>query len=270
MRANRVVLTLLAMCTTLCVLTPAVAQAQPVNPCTLADFGLPGEASQFNPVASGDSVYLKTRLKAGRSYVGLAWAPIGGGPLGEDSADLSIDYFTDDTCTTAAATVAVLPATAEPSLIVAGHAGAQVSIIPTTTGTFYIRIHNNAPTQTLLKTMIFETTIFSPWWFTGGTNQAYVEVRNNSSHTVAAQLTAFRPDGTVCGTSNLSIAGDGNAAVDIGALGTCRAAVSGSAQLAFQGMPGGLTANITTIDVTSGTSFDSPFTPRMVWSMLNR
>ena len=64
-----------------------------------------------------------------------------------------------------------------------------------------------------------------------------------------------------------SCAGDGNTAVDLGALGTCRASVSGSAQIAFQG---GVTANITTIDVTLGTSFDSPFTPRMVWSLLDR
>ena len=42
MRAHRVVLMLVAVCTVLCVLTPAVAQAQPVNPCTLADFGLVG------------------------------------------------------------------------------------------------------------------------------------------------------------------------------------------------------------------------------------
>jgi hypothetical protein len=118
--------------------------------------------------------------------------------------------------------------------------------------------------------MVFETTIFSPWWFAGGTNQAYGEVRNNSGDTVAATLTAFRPNGTVCGTTNLTIAGDGNTAVDIGALGTCRASVSGSAQIAFQGAPGGVTANITTIDVTLGTSFDSPFSPRMVWSLLDR
>ena len=270
MRAHRVVLMLVAVCTVLCVLTPAVAQAQPVNPCTLADFGLLGEASTFNGVASGDSVYLKARLRAGRSYVAIAWAPIGGGPLGEDDADLSIDYFTDNTCTTAATTVSVLAATAEPSVAVPGHTGAQVSIIPTTSGPVYIRIHNNAPTQTLLKTMVFETTIFSPWWFAGGTNQAYAEVRNNSGESVAATLTAFRSNGTVCGTTNLTIAGDGNTAVDIGALGTCRASVSGSAQIAFQGAPGGVTANITTIDVTLGTSFDSPFTPRMVWSLLDR
>jgi len=254
----------------LSLLAPAVASAQAPPACALADFALLGEASTFNGVGSADSIYLKARLKAGRSYVAIAWAPIGGGPLGEDDADLSIDYFTDNTCTTAATTVAVLPATAEPSVDVLGHKGAQVSIIPTTSGPAYIRIHNNAPTQVLLKAIVFETTVFSPWWFVGGANQAYAEIRNNSGDTVAATLTAFRPNGTVCGTTNLTIAGDGNTAVDIGALGTCRASVSGSAQIAFQGAPGGLTANITTIDVTLGTSFDSPFSPRMVWSLLDR
>jgi hypothetical protein len=267
MKTCRLVLLGLGTYVVVGILAPSVAEAQPVNPCSLADFALLGEASQFDGVAAGGNMYLKTRLKAGRSYVALAWAPIGGGPLGEDSADLSVDYLTDD-CTTPATTVATL--SSEPSLTVPGHVGGQVSIIPTTSGPVYIRVHNNAPTSTLLKVMVFETTLFSPWWFTGGTNQAYAEIRNNSGDTVAATITAFSPNGTVCGTSNLSIAGDGNAAVDIGALGTCRAAVSGSAQIAFQSMPAGLTANITTIDVVAGTSFDSPFTPRMVWSMLNR
>lgn len=267
MRAHRVVLMLLT-CTAL--MAPAVAQAQPVNPCTLADFGLLGEASQFGAVASGDSVYLKTRLKAGRSYVAIAWAPIGGGPLGEDSADLSIDYFTDDTCTTAATVVSILPAASEPSVNVPGHAGALVSIIPAASGPVYIRIHNNAPTQTLLKTMVFETTLFSPWWFTGGTNQAFIEMRNNSGTAVTAEVTLFRSTGTVCGTTSVPIAADGNAAIAVNSVGTCLAASSGSAQIAFQGMPGGIVANITTISAPDGTSFDSPFVPRMVWALLNR
>jgi hypothetical protein len=268
MRAHRVVLMLLATCAISGVEAPSAAYAQPVNPCTLADYAFFGEVSQFGGVPSGDAVYLKARVRAGRSYVAMAWAPIGGGPLGEDNADLSIDYFTDDACTTPAATMANL--TGEPSLTVPGHIGAQVSLIPTVSGPIYIRIHNNAPTSTLLKATLFETTIFSPWWFVGGTNLAYVEIRNNSSDTVAATVTIFRSNGTVCGTSNLSLAGDGNAAVEISSLGTCGVAVSGSAQIAFQGMPGSVTGNITTINVLLGTSFDSPFSPRMVWSLFNR
>ncbi len=267
MKAHRVVLMLLAACTTVGLLAPPAAHAQ-VNPCTLADYAFPGEVSQYDSLAAGGDVYLKTRLRADRSYVALAWGPDGGGPLGEDDVDLSVAYFTDSTCTTPAATVATL--TNEPFLTVPGHAGGQVSIIPTASGPVYIRVHNNAPTVTLVHILVFETSIFSPWWFTGGANQAFAEIRNNSSDTVAATLTVFRPNGTVCGTSTLSIAGDGNTAVSIGGVGTCQAAVSGSAQIAFQGMPGGVTANITTIDVPNGTSFDSPFTPRMVWSLFKR
>ena len=70
--------------------------------------------------------------------------------------------------------------------------------------------------------------------------------------------------------TSVPIAADGNAAIAVNSVGTCLAASSGSAQIAFQGMPGGIVANITTISAPDGTSFDSPFVPRMVWSMLNR
>ena len=134
MKAHRVVPMLVAMCTVFSVLAPAVASAQAPPACALADFALLGEASTFSGVASADSVYLKARLKAGRSYVAIAWAPIGGGPLGEDDADLSIDYFTDSACTTAATTVSVLPATAEPSVTVTGHTGARSASFPRPAG----------------------------------------------------------------------------------------------------------------------------------------
>jgi hypothetical protein len=67
----------------------------------------------------------------------------------------------------------------------------------------------------------------------------------------------------------VSVAGNGNSALSVGALGTC-AGGSGSAQIAFAGTPGGIVANITTIDAVNGTSFDSPFVARMVWSTFSR
>ena len=77
MKAHRVVLMLVAVCTVFSVLAPAVASAQAPPACALADFALLGEASTFGAVGSADSIYLKARLKAGRSYVAIAWAPIG-------------------------------------------------------------------------------------------------------------------------------------------------------------------------------------------------
>ena len=58
MKAHRVVLMLVAMCTVFSLLAPAVASAQAPPACALADFALLGEASTFNGVASADSLYL--------------------------------------------------------------------------------------------------------------------------------------------------------------------------------------------------------------------
>jgi hypothetical protein len=268
MKAHRVLLTLLAACTTVCVMAPSVAQAQ-VNPCTVADFALLGERAHYDSLAAGAAIYLKTPVTAGRSYTVMAWGPFGGGPLGEDDIVLSVDLFTDNTCTTAATTVSTTQF--EPLLSILGHTGKQVSIVPTATGPLYVRVQNDATTTALtVHALVIETTLFSPWWFTGGTNQAYIEVRNSMVGATTAQITLYKPDGTVCGTTSVPIAGNGNAAVSINTVGTCAAALSGSAQIAFAGTPGGMTANITTIDVPNGTSFDSPFVPRMVWSTFSR
>jgi hypothetical protein len=209
----------------------AVASAQ-APPACARDFALLGEASTFNGVASADSIYLKARLKAG-APTWLSRGPRSAAGRLEDDADLSIDCY-GQYCTTAATTVTGAPATAEPSVDVLGHKGAQVSIIPDRRPV--TSALHNAPTQVLLKAIVFETTVFSPWWFAGGANQN-IRDQEQLGDTVAATLTAFRPNGTVCGTTNLTIAGDGNAAVEIGSLGTCQAALSGSAQIAFQERP---------------------------------
>jgi hypothetical protein len=154
--------------------------------------------------------------------------------------------------------------------LVPGHASDSDSLIPPADGVVYIQVANNIGAPYAMHVMIIETTIFSPWWFAGGTNQAFVEIRNNMSDTTDAKLTAYGPTGAVCGTTTLSIPANGNTAVSIGSLGSCASTVSGSAQISFPGTPAGLVANITTIDAVNGTSFDSPFTPRMVWSMFSR
>ena len=164
----------------------------------------------------------------------------------------------------------------EPSLVVgSGHDGDVDSIIPTEDGTLYISVTNWVASTYLAHVLAIETTLFSPWWFTGGTNQAFIEVRNNMSAETTVRVTLYRSDGSVCGATAVSVAGDGNAAISVTSVGDCGAApsesaLSGSAQIAFGGTPGGMAANITTIDVVNGTSFDAPFTPRMVWSTFSR
>jgi len=264
MKGHRIVLSFFVTLVALWGVAPAVAHAQ-VPTCSAADYVLLGERVRYD-VAKDNAVYLKTRVVAGRSYHVMAWGPFGGGVNGEDDIDISVDLFTDANCNTPATVVS--KDAFEPVPNVPGHVGAQASLIPDATGPVYIRVRNNN-TDAALQAMIVETTLFSPWWFTGGTNQAFIEVTNNMDSATSAVVTVRTSGGATCGTTTVPLAPGGNAAVSVKALGTCSGG-SGSSQISFNGTPGGLTANTTTIDGVQGTSFDSPFVPRMTWSLLPR
>lgn len=263
MKGRRVLVTFIAACATVCIMTPSVAQAAAT--CANANMLALGERAQEFVAASGSGFY-KVAVVAGRSYAIMAWAPYQ--DAGVSAVSLDTAFYTDSACTVLAATVDQTDR--EPSLSAGNHNGDAVSIIPTFTGTLYVRAINNVATAYYVNTVVMETSLFSPWWFTGGTNQAYVELRNNMTNSTTGTLTFYASNGVVCGTSNFSLAGNGNTAVLINGVGTCVGSIFGSAQVAFQGQPGGMAANITTLDVPNGTSFDSPFTPRMVWGNTTR
>jgi hypothetical protein len=235
--------------------------------CPNADFIFPGERAQYFAAAS-TSLFFKTKVVAGRSYAVMAWAPFN--DAGEGGASVGIDMFSDSNCTTFAAGVNTTDY--EPQLFgIPSHSGDHDNIIPTADGTIYINVTNFVAVGTTVHVLVMETTLFSPWWFTGGTNQAFVEVRNNMSQATTATVTLYKNTGVVCGTTQVVLAAHANAAVLVNSVGTCATTPFwGSAQIAFPGTPGGLAANTTTIDVPNGTSFDSPFTPRMVWGTFSR
>lgn len=265
MKGRRVPVTFIAACATVCLMTPSVALAANTT-CVNADFIALGQAATGYTIGASGSLFYKARFVAGRSYSVMAWAPFQ--DAGESTVSLDTNLFTDSACTVAAATVDATDF--EPAFDVTSHGGDVDSIIPTVTGTFYISVSNAVATAYTINLLVMESTLFSPWWFTGGTNQAYVELRNNMSSTTTGTLTFYASNGAVCGTSNFTIPGNGNSAVQINGVGTCATSVSGSAQLSFFGTPGGMAANITTLDVPNGTSFDAPFTPRMVWGTFTR
>lgn len=244
-------------------LLPATAFADNTS-CANADFLMMG-IGRSQVVTDTQSRFYKARVVAGRSYSIYSWAPFQ--DAGEGSVSIDHVLFSDSACTTGAATVST--AAKEPTVSVIGHGGDNDTIIPNFTGTLYIRVDNNstAPASYSVFTAIQETTLFSPWWFVGGTNQAFAEIKNATNTSIAYTLTAYRANGTVCGTSSGTLSSNGNAAVSIGTIGTCGAAISGSADIAFQGPPGAVVANITTIDGVQGTSFDAAFTPRMPWAI---
>jgi hypothetical protein len=265
MKVRPALATLIATCATICILMPSVAQAANTT-CANADFLFLNERASYF-IAGSSNLYFKANVVAGRSYAVMTWGPFQ--DVGEGGVSLGVDLYSDNGCTTGAGGANATDY--EPFLFgIIGHSADHDNIIPTSTGPIYIRVNNSIASGYTVHVVIVETTIFSPWWFTGGTNQAYVEVRNNMNSSTTAELTVYAPNGTVCGTSSPVISGNGNTAIEIGGLGTCGGTVSGSAQIAFAGTPGGVVANITTINVPNGTSFDSPFAPRMVWGGFSR
>ena len=265
MKVRRALDTLIATCATMCILMPSVAHAANTT-CANADFLFLNErASQI--IGASGNLYFKTNVTAGRSYAVMAWGPTQ--DTGEGGVSLGVDLFNDATCTTSIP--GIDPSDYEPYLFgIVGHSADHDNVIPTSSGPMYIRVNNSIAAPYTVHIVAVETTLFSPWWFTGGTNQAYVEIRNNMSAATTVFLTAYKADGSVCGTVSPVVNGNGNAAILINSLGPCADALAGSAQIAFPGTPGGVVANITTINVPQGTSFDSPFSPRMVWGGFSR
>ena len=264
MKGRRVLPTLIAASALLCLITPATAQAANTT-CANADFVFPGERAQYTIGASG-SLFFKGKVTSSRSYAVIAWGPFQ--DTGEGGVSLSVDLFSDSACTT------TIPGAdtsdTEPIVFnISGHSGDHDNVIAQADGTVWIRVNNSIASAYVIHVLFIETTIFSPWWFNGGTNNAFIEVRNNMNTDTSAEVTLYRSNGAVCGTTSVPLAANGNAALIVGLIGTC-AGGSGSAQIAFAGTPGGLVANITTIDGPNGTSFDSPFSPRMVWSTFSR
>ena len=121
--------------------------------------------------------------------------------MGEGGVNLSVTLYSDSSCTTGAA--GADSTDYEPLVsLVPGHASDSDSLIPPADGVVYIRVANNIGAPYTMHVLIIETTLFSPWWFTGGTNQAFVEIRNNMNDTTDAKLTAYGPTGAVCGTTH--------------------------------------------------------------------
>jgi hypothetical protein len=240
---------------------PATALADNTT-CANADFLFMG-IGRGQTITNGTSRYYKVRVVAGRSYSVYSWAPFQ--DVGDGGATIDHILYEDSACTTAASTVST--AAKEPTAVVTGHSGDNDTIIPDFTGTLYIRVANNDTTSYTIFTAIQETTIFSPWWFVGGAYNAFAELKNATNASIAYTLTARTAGGGTCGTSSGAILANGNTAINIRTLGTCLASVSGSVDVAFQGPPGAIIGNITTIDGTQGVSFDAPFSPRMPWAL---
>ena len=91
-------LTVVAACAIGLVITPAVARAANTT-CANADFLFHNERAS-NTLGASSNLFYKTNVVAGRSYAVMAWGPTQ--DVGEGGVSVSVDLFSDNTCTTTA------------------------------------------------------------------------------------------------------------------------------------------------------------------------
>ena len=235
------------------------------NTCADREAMLVGSTENWS-IAASSSAYFATRLQAGRSYVFLAWTPFE--DAGEGGGTVSLTLYSDVTCTTVVSVTDV--ETREPFSNLGAADIDAFAYIPTATGQFVFRVANGETRAVSHRILIYETSLYSPWWFTNGNTNAFVILSNRSNLSTSVTVTLNTGAGVQCGTTTVVVPANGNTAIVVNTFPTCLAAVSGSAQIAFLSTPGTIQANTTVIDGVQGISFDEPFQPRMVWSMTER
>ena len=207
-------------------------------------------------VAPADQNWFRYQVKAGRSYC----AEVDNGEVETSIRDTVLTVYrtdgttvvgtNDDIADEPAASVLsrfCYIATVDEDNLAKVTAGATG-----TAGTFRVRI--------------IDTTLFCPWFFSGSGFEAFILVKNTTSAPRNATVTLYDPAGTTVGTAQTGTApGNGSYNLQVSApppTGFGLTSASGGVQIAHNGPPGALIANVTSLSFTSGVSFDTPASPR--------
>jgi hypothetical protein len=132
---------------------------------------------------------------------------------------------------------------------------------------------------------VVETTLYCPWFFSGNGFEAFILIRNTTSHPVKAAVTLRSTAGVVLGTQTGTVPANGSFNLQVSdPAGFNLPVASGNVEIAFgspappgtnldsadqstsNGSPGTLIANVTSLSFGSGVSFDTPFGPRADWT----
>ena len=113
---------------------------------------------------------------------------------------------------------------------------------------------------------VVDTTVFSPWFFSGSGFEAFILIKNTTDTPRSATVTLYNTAGTVTGTPQTgTVPVNGSFNLQVSATpptGFGLASASGGVQIAHTGPPGALIANVTSLSFGSGVSFDTPASPR--------
>jgi hypothetical protein len=117
-----------------------------------------------------------------------------------------------------------------------------------------------------IRVRVVETTLFCPWFGplgSGGGFESFILIRNTTGSGHIARVTLTSAGGAEIGVQQSGLIPDNGSynlqvSSDFGLSGA-----SGGAWIAHDGPPGGLIANVTTLNFGSGVSYDTPAVPRL-------
>lgn len=111
---------------------------------------------------------------------------------------------------------------------------------------------------------LVETTLFGSLLYTYGDFNGSIQIRNTTSASLDFKLTFRNSAGVVIATPPaVSLAG--NASVNLAAKTYVGANVLGSIEIAHTGSSEAIAANVTSLSMSTGLSFDNPFIKRQPW-----
>lgn len=135
-------------------------------------------------------------------------------------------------------------------------------IWPNVAITGYIKVAQSQDIANTYDVRIIETTMFCPWFFIGGDYNAFTLIRNTTDTAVNYTINWRNSGGTIVGTTNGAIAGNGNVALNARTFVNPATTVNGGIEIVHDGSEDALKASTTTLSGTTGLSFDALFEQR--------
>lgn len=116
---------------------------------------------------------------------------------------------------------------------------------------------------------IADTSLNGPWFFVDAPSSynGFVEIGNTTRDGITITVTIRNSAGATIGTPQLRVVpGYGNLALNARTdFGITLTNGTGSVQVSYDGAPGAIVANVTSLSAQTGLSFDSPLTRRQNW-----
>jgi len=158
----------------------------------------------------------------------------------------------------------------EPGAITAATGVTQPSrvcwVAPATEDEFAYLFTQEAGVSFERKFRIVDTTLFSPWFFSASGFEAFILIKNTTAQAIIAYVTLYSATGVALGAQSASVPANGSYNLQVSAAppsGFSLNSHSGTVQIAHTGANGALFASVTSLNFSSGVSFDAPVSPRL-------